>query len=119
MNNTDASQAEVFGFLSDPRTHDGQKVQRIDTHLSAVFLAGDRALKAMRAVKFPFVDFTDLSSRKAACESEIAINRRFAPQIYCRALPVMRVPAGFALGGDGEPVEWLVEMARFDTDQML
>src|SRR5688572_22222235 len=44
------SQDAVFAFLSDPATHGGQKVTRIDTHGAAVFLAGERVLKVKRAV---------------------------------------------------------------------
>jgi aminoglycoside phosphotransferase family enzyme/predicted kinase len=120
MNRATESQERIFDFLSDPGTHHGQAVQRVDTHLSAVFVAGDRAYKAMRAVHFPFVDFTTIEARKAACENEVAINRAFAPSIYRRALPVTREPDGrVGLGGAGEPVEWLVEMQRFDSSQAL
>jgi aminoglycoside phosphotransferase family enzyme/predicted kinase len=108
-------QDEVFAFLGDPATHGGTKIKRIDTHASAVFLAGDRVLKVKRAVRFPFLDYSTLDKRKAACEAEIAVNRRFAPQLYRGVVPIVRDRAGrLALGGDGTPVEWAVEMARFD-----
>src|SRR4051794_37593136 len=79
-------QERVFAFLSDPSTH--PDVNRINTHAAAVFLEGDRALKIKRAVRFPFLDYSTLAKRKAACEEEIAINRRFAPQIYRRVVPI-------------------------------
>ena len=47
----------------------GMPVRRIDTHVAVVFLAGDRAFKVKRAVRFPFVDFSTLEKRKAACEA--------------------------------------------------
>ena len=87
---------------------------RIDTHAAAVFLAGERALKIKRAVRFPFLDYSTLEKRKAACEAEIAINRTFAPQIYRRVVAITREPnGGLAIGGNGEPVEWAVEMRAF------
>ena len=55
---------------------------RIDTHAASVFLAGERVLKVKRAVRFPFLDYSTLDKRKAACEAELAINRRTAPDIY-------------------------------------
>jgi aminoglycoside phosphotransferase family enzyme len=78
---TTQSQDSVFAFLSDPATHGGAEVARIDTHGAAVFLAGDRVLKVKRAVRFPFLDYSTLDKRKAACEAELRVNRMFAPQI--------------------------------------
>ena len=114
------SQEEIFALLSDPETHAGQAVRRIDTHAAVVFLAGDRALKVKRAVRFPFLDYSTLAKRKVACDTEIDVNRPFAPGIYRRVTAITREPdGGLALDGDGEPVEWAVEMLRFDENQTL
>jgi uncharacterized protein len=113
-------QDAVFKFLGDPATHGGAEVRRCDTHAAAVFLAGDRALKVKRAVRFPFLDYSTLEKRKAACLAELEVNRRFAPQLYRRVVPITREPGGgLALDGKGEPVEWAVEMARFDENATL
>ncbi|MEL7347632.1 MAG: AAA family ATPase [Pseudomonadota bacterium] len=106
-------QEAVVAFLSDPATHGGAPVRRIETHLSHLFLAGDRAWKMKKAVRFPFVDFTPLAARQAACETELRVNRRTAPSLYLGVVPVTRSGAGFALGGAGTLVEPLVEMRRF------
>ena len=120
MNSTADTQDDVFAFLADPTTHGGAAVKRFDTHAAAVFLAGDRVFKVKRAVKFPFLDFSTLDRRKAACESEIAVNRRFAPELYRGVVAITRGKDGqLALGGDGETVEWAVEMRRFDETQTL
>ena len=95
-------------------------VKRIDTHAASVFLVGDRAHKIKRAVRFSFLDFSTLAKRKAACEAEIAVNRSFAPAIYRGVAAITREPNGrLAIGGKGEPVEWSVEMRRFDESQTL
>jgi aminoglycoside phosphotransferase family enzyme/predicted kinase len=110
-----ARQEEVFAFLMDPATHDGAPVTRIDTHAASVFLAGPRALKVKRAVRFPFLDYSTLAKRKKACDEELRVNRPFAPNIYRGVVPVTRRNDGsFVIGGDGTPVEWAVDMARFD-----
>lgn len=110
-----ASQDEVFTFLMDPATHGGAPVTRIDTHAASVFLAGSRALKVKRAVRFPFLDYSTLAKRKEACDEELRVNRPFAPLIYRRAVPISRRDGEpLVIGGDGTPVEWAVEMARFD-----
>lgn len=107
-------QDEVFSLLGDPATHGGAQVTRIDTHAASVFLAGERAYKIKRAVRFPFLDYSTLAKRRAACEGEIKANRPFAPQIYLGVVPITRTDGGFALGGEGQPIEWAVEMVRFD-----
>ena len=113
-------QREVFAFMADPATHRGAPVQRIDTHSAAVFLAGDRVFKIKRALRYPFLDFSTLPKRKAACEAELEINRVFAPSIYLRVVPVTRGKSGaLRLGGDGEIIEWAVEMRRFDETRTL
>ena len=109
-----ADQSEVIDFLAKPTTH-GATVARIDTHGSVVFLAGKRVYKLKRAVLFEYMDYSSLERRRAACETEIRVNRRTAPGIYRRAVPVRRGADGrLAIDGEGAVVEWLVEMNRFD-----
>src|SRR5215472_1650906 len=113
MSQRDESQEPVFALLSDPATHGGAKVTRIDTHAASVFLAGERAYKVKRAVRFPFLDFSTLEKRKSACEAEIEVNRPFAPEIYQRVVAITREAEGaLALDGRGTPIEWAVEMRR-------
>src|SRR5476649_521307 len=110
------AQVRVFAFLTDPATHPG--VHRIDTHAASVFLEGDRALKIKRAVRFPFLDYSTLEKRKAACDEEIRINRQFAPQIYHRVVAITQGKDGaLEIDGCGTPVEFAVEMTRFDERQ--
>ena len=81
----------------------------------SVFLAGERVFKVKRAVRFPFLDYSTLDKRKAACEAEIEVNRAFAPDIYRGVVAITREADGrLALDGSGTPVEWAVEMRRFD-----
>src|ERR1022692_2953004 len=102
-------QETVFAFLGDPATH--PRVHRIDTHAASVFLEDDRALKIKRAIRFPFLDYSTLERRKAACAEEIKINRRFAPQIYRRVAAITQEDDGsLAIDGKGTPVEYAVEM---------
>jgi hypothetical protein len=117
---SDEAQQPVIDFLDDAGAHGGAPVKRIDTHAALVFLAGERVLKIKRAVRFPFLDFSTLGKRRAACEAEIKVNRAFAPAIYRGVVPITRNGAGqLAVGGKGQPVEWAVEMRRFDESQTL
>ena len=116
----DDAQQAVFDFLADPASHGGAPVTRIDTHAASVFLAGPRALKIKRAVRFPFLDYSTLEKRQAACAAEIEVNRAYAPAIYRGVVAITREADGrLAIGGKGAPVEWAVEMRRFDETRTL
>lgn len=111
-------QSEIIAFLSDPSTHGGP-VDVIETHASMIFLAGDLAWKMKKAVTYPYLDYGTLDRRKHFCAEEVRINRRTAPDLYLDPTPVTRDSSGLAIGGDGESVEWLVPMRRFDNDLLL
>jgi len=113
-------QSEAIAFLVDPLSHGGKTVERADTHGAVVVLAGDRAYKLKRAVRFPYMDFSSIALRKRACEAEVALNRRTAPDVYLGVEPLIRTASGtLAIGGAGEAVDWLVVMRRFDESQLL
>ena len=109
------SQEPVVEALQSGRAlGSARALTRIDTHMSHVFLARDRAYKLKRAVRMPFVDFTTVELRRAACESELEVNRRFAPSLYLDVRPLIRGSGGAViLGGDGEVLDWVVVMRRF------
>lgn len=115
-------QSEVIAFLSRPEAFgDGvSRVNRVETHVSVIFLADDRAFKLKRAIRFPYLDFSTRELRREFCEAEVRINRRTAPEMYRRVVAVTREANGaLGLGGSGQPVEWLVEMVRFDEDTLF
>ncbi len=110
-----ADQSEVAAFLAKPETHGGAPVERIDTHAAMVFLAGDLAYKVKRAVWYPYMDFSTLALRREACEKEVEINQRTAPDVYLGTCPIVRRADGaLELNGAGEVIEWTVLMRRFD-----
>lgn len=108
-------QQEVIAFLSQPEAYGMAPVQRVETHASIVFLAGGHAYKLKKAVRFSYLDYSTPELRRAACEKELELNQRTAPDLYLRVLPVCRSASGaLTLGGDGMIVEWLLVMLRFD-----
>ena len=82
-----------------------------ETHASAVFFAGDRVYKLKKPVNLGFLDFTTREARAAACEREVELNRRFAPDVYLGVAEV-RGPAG-------ELCDHLVVMRRMPADRRL
>jgi aminoglycoside phosphotransferase family enzyme/predicted kinase len=114
--------SEVDAFLSDGAAYGtpGAPVERIETHAAIVFLAGERAFKIKRPVRYSFLDFTSLAQREATLRHEFELNRRTAPELYRRVVPIVRASDGvLRLGGEGEPVEWALEMARFPDEARL
>ncbi|NQV46275.1 MAG: AAA family ATPase [Rhodospirillaceae bacterium] len=119
MDATDQSQ--IIDFLSRPETYGAAgPVETIETHISVVFLIAGHAYKLKRAVTYPYLDFSTLAARKKYCEAEVTVNRRTAPELYKGTVAVTRNKNGrLALGGAGDVVDWLVEMARFDQDTLF
>jgi aminoglycoside phosphotransferase family enzyme/predicted kinase len=109
-------QSQVVRFLSDPKTHGGAgAVETMETHISRIFLVGDRAYKMKRAVKLPYVDFSTPARRREACRREVEFNGETTPELYLGVRAITRdADGGLALDGDGALVDAVVEMARFD-----
>jgi hypothetical protein len=108
-------------FLSRPdayRPAPGEIVCR-ETHMSWVFLAGDRVYKLKKPVRFSYLNFSTLARREAACRAELRLNRALAPDIYLDVLPLVDTGDGLAIGGTGTTVDWLVLMKRLDEHDML
>lgn len=94
----------------------GQDPVVVRTHISTVILAGETAYKLKRPVLLPFLDFSLLSQRRFFLEEELRINRRTAPGLYRDVLPLTGTVDRPAIGGTGEPIEWMLRMRRFDAD---
>ena len=61
-------------YGSGPATN----VDRSDTHISQLFLAGNRVFKLKRSVRLPYEDFSPPEQRLTACEKELRLKRRTA-----------------------------------------
>lgn len=117
----DPTLAAKVEFLSRPAAYGltAGAVVRRETHMSWVFLAGERAYKLKKPVRFPYLDFSTLARREAACRAELRLNRRLAPDIYLDVVPLTETDSGLSIGGAGAPVDWLVAMKRLDERRML
>jgi aminoglycoside phosphotransferase family enzyme len=116
------AQNEVIAFLSDPTRHDtvAGGVERIDTHCSIVFLAADRAYKLKRAIRYSSLDYTTLEARRSACEAELVLNRRTAPELYLSVRSINRGADGvLAFEAPGPAVDYVVVMRRFAQSDLF
>lgn len=114
-------QSRTIAFLKGlPVAGRTEPVELIETHISLVFLAGDRVFKLKRAVTLPYVDFSSVEQRLAACENELARNRRTAPKLYLGLRRITRESDGrLVFDGEGPLVDAVVEMARFDQSRLF
>lgn len=119
----DMSEDDVVAALSRPETYPGKPdVDVRETHISYVFLAGDRVYKLKKRLLLPFVDYSTPARRRAMCEEEIRLNRRLAPRVYLGVRSAVADENGtVTLGQPGDPraVDHVVEMRRFDERRTL
>ena len=96
-------------------------VQVRETHISWVFLAGDRAYKLKKPLTLPFVDYGTAERRRAMCDEEVRLNRRLAADVYLGTRAVIPTAGGVALAPAGAPdaIDHVVEMRRFDEAKTL
>ncbi len=94
-------------------------VEVVETQLSWVLLAGERAYKIKRPVVYPFADFSKLDDRRHFCQEELRLNRRFAPGLYLEVCAITGHGAEARIDGDGPPVEYAVVMRAFDRREEL
>lgn len=99
--------------------HPAHDMACIETHASWVILAGDYAYKIKKPVNFGFLDFSTQEKRLAACQEEMRINRRTAPQLYDALVSIQENPASISGTLTGNGVETAIRMKRFSQSALL
>lgn len=111
----------------------------VETHISWVLVGPTEVWKLKKPVSMGFLDFGTVAQRKAACEAEVALNRRLAPHVYLGVCPVRRDASGRLVidraseaehadddrgraeadaRGLSAPIDWAVHMRRLpDRDR--
>jgi aminoglycoside phosphotransferase family enzyme/predicted kinase len=117
---------------ASPADAEGAVATLVETHISWVIVGTTEVWKLKKPVSLGFLDFGTVERRKAACEAEVALNRRLAPDVYLGVCPVRRDAAGRLFidcdregeiarapdGTDSEPIDWAVHMRRLpDRDR--
>lgn len=107
----------------------------MQTHASAVVLAGERAYKLKKPKNLGFLDYSTPALRRHFCGQEVRVNLRLAPHVYLGVAPVLLfagnrcgfgptfspddVPQpGTELNG-GRVVDYAVVMVRLPDEAML
>lgn len=82
----------------------------VETHVSVVFFAGDRAYKLLKPLRTPFLDQSTPEARARAVARELELNRRLAPDVYLGAGELREA---------GEVTDHLLVMRRLPADRKL
>ena len=100
------------GSLTEP-------IEICETHISWVALVGGCAYKVKKPVRFEFLDYSTLERRHAACEVELRLNRRWAPDLYLGLSRLVQTDDGLYFDVPGTPIEYAVRMRRFSRADEL
>lgn len=112
-------QAETAAFLRELA-----RAEPVETHISLVFVGADTVWKLKKAVRLPFLDFTEPAARRRFAERELVLNGPAAPGLYRDIVAVVRRPDGaLALSEDAAagaaPLDWVLRMARVPPEDFL
>ena len=117
---------EILHALHQPACypHHPDRVEMVQTHISAVFLAGEEVYKLKKPVRFSFLDYSTLALRQQYCHEEVRLNHRLAPTVYLGVVPLLRVGNDYHLREvvnmrDATIVEYLVRMCRLPPERTL
>lgn len=90
---------------------DDVSVTTIETHVSRLLFVDDQVLKWYRPVVNGFLDHRSVAARRSACERELVLNQRFAPDVYLDVVSVV--------GSRGDELEPALLMRRLPDDRRL
>lgn len=98
--------------LALPAAEDGHSPQTrvVETHISTVFLCGNRAYKLLKPVSMGFLDYSSEDARVEAVEVELELNRRISPRVYLGTADVVE---------HGRVVDRFLVMERLPDDRRL
>lgn len=116
-----SQQAVLLDTLEQPEfyPHPATTIERLETHISTVLLAGDYAYKFKKPVALDFLDFSTLALRQHYCEEELRLNQRLAPELYLAVVTITGSPQQPVFDGPGTPIDYAVKMRRFEQTDLL
>jgi aminoglycoside phosphotransferase family enzyme/predicted kinase len=99
--------------------HPVERVELLETHISWVLLTGRYAYKLKKPLALGFLDFSTLDARRRACEDEVRLNRRTAPELYLEVVPVTGTEDDPRIGGEAPAIDYAVKMREFPQSALL
>jgi aminoglycoside phosphotransferase family enzyme/predicted kinase len=103
---------EAAGVRDEGRSRGTPSRARVvETHTAVLLFMGDRVYKVKKPVDLGFLDYTTVEARRTACDSEVVLNSRFAPDVY--------LDVGEFRGPDVPAAEPVVVMRRMPDERRL
>jgi aminoglycoside phosphotransferase family enzyme/predicted kinase len=95
----------------------GPGIRLVETHTAWVFVGPREVLKVKKPVDYGFLNFTTVERRRSACDAEVRLNARLAPDVYLGVVPIVRDASGVHRPGEtGEVVDYAVRMRTLADD---
>lgn len=109
---------DICRAMSEPAfyPHSVSGVERRETHISVVFLAGEWAYKLKKQKDLGFLDFRDPARRLHYCLQEIKLNQRLSFGVYQEVLGIHESEKGLCFGPVEGALEYVVKMARLPDE---
>lgn len=95
------------------------RVDLVETHISYLFLTGQRVYKLKKAVDFGFLGFTTLAKRRHYCKEEPRLNRRMSPSVYLRVATIRQRDGEYTVDGKGRVADYAVVMRQLPADREM
>ena len=113
-------QMPVIEALTNPEAYNEEtgKIEKIQTHISVVFLTKNFVYKIKKPVNFGFLDFSTLEKRRFYCEKELELNRRLCGDMYLEVVPINK-SSFIKIKGKGETVEYALKMKRIPQEKIM
>lgn len=96
-----------------------KRMRLLQTHISWVLLNGKYAYKIKKPVRFSFVDYSTLESRRHFCKEELRINSMLSPEIYLAVVPIKKSDDSITFNGKGKIVEYAVKMVQLPQQHRM
>ena len=97
-----------------------EKVELRETHISWVLLAGEKAFKIKKPVKFSFLDFSTHGKRKEMLEKELKLNKRMEKRMYEQVVEVREDGKKLFIGKEnGKIIDYALQMKRLDEAKKM
>ena len=115
------TQRQVMNALMKPQAYEEHPchIERLQTHISFVFLTENFVYKIKKPVNFGFLDFSTLEKRRIFCEKELEINKRLCGDMYIEVAAINRKGKVIKIKGEGKTVEYALKMKRMPQDKIM
>ena len=112
---------DICRAMSEPAfyPHPAPGVERRETHISVVFLAGEWAYKLKKHKDLGFLDFRDPARRLHFCVQEVKLNQRLSFDVYHEVLGIHAGVTGLCFGPVEGALEYAVKMRRLPDEASL